>query len=103
MQMEGYVMDAVKFLKARKKMCEAYKGCTGCPMGGQLCGGYISVDAGDISLGGYSVGASANYAKDETGKIMRWNDPRTAKARSKTFPGIAKAMAEQWGGGIREE
>lgn len=22
-----------------------------------------------------------------------------AKARSKTFPGIAKAMAEQWGGG----
>lgn len=25
-----------------------------------------------------------------------WNDPRTAKLRSKTFPGIAKAMAEQW-------
>lgn len=48
-------------------------------------------------------GASANYAKDETGKIMRWNDPRTAKARSKTFPGIARAMAEQWGGDIREE
>ena len=52
--------------------------------------------------GGYSVGASANYAKDEAGKIMRWNDPRTSKARSKTFPGIAKAMAEQWGGDIRE-
>lgn len=34
---------------------------------------------------------------------MRWNDPRTAKARSKTFPGIAQAMAEQWGGAIREE
>ena len=56
------------------------------------------VDAGDILPGGYSVGASADSAKDETGKILRWNDPRTAKIRSKTFPGIAKAMAEQWGG-----
>ena len=55
------------------------------------------VDAGEILPGGYSVGASANAAKDENGKIMRWNDPRTAKARSKTFPGIAAAMAEQWG------
>ena len=26
-----------------------------------------------------------------------------AKARSKTFPGIAKAMAEQWGGDLRKE
>ena len=56
------------------------------------------VDAGEILPGGYSVGASADSAKDETGKILRWNDPRTAKIRSKTFPGIAKAMAEQWGG-----
>lgn len=31
------------------------------------------------------------------GKQYSWNDPRTAKARSKTFEGIAKAMAEQWG------
>lgn len=52
---------------------------------------------GEILPGGYSVGASANYATDENGKILRWNDPRTAKARSKTYPGIAKAMAEQWG------
>lgn len=55
------------------------------------------VDAGEILPGGYSVGASADSAKDETGKILRWNDPRTAKIRSKTFPGIAKAMADQWG------
>lgn len=34
---------------------------------------------------------------DENGKIIPWNDPRTAKARSKTFPGIAAAMADQWG------
>ena len=31
------------------------------------------------------------------GKQYKWNDPMTAKLRSKTFPGIAKAMAEQWG------
>lgn len=61
------------------------------------------VDAGEILPGGYSTGASANYAKDEKGKALRWNDPRTARARSKTFPGIARAMAEQWGGDIREE
>ena len=55
------------------------------------------VDEGEIVKGGFSVGASLNYAKDENGKILSWSDPRTAKARSKTFPGIAKAMAEQWG------
>ena len=38
-----------------------------------------------------------HYALDENGKILSWSDPRTAKIRSKTFPGIAKAMAEQWG------
>ena len=36
-----------------------------------------------------------NY--DENGKVMRWNDPRTAIIRSKTYPGIAAAMADQWG------
>lgn len=54
------------------------------------------VDPGEITKYGQSVGASANYARDENGKILSWNDPRTAKIRSKTFPGIAKAMAEQW-------
>ena len=56
------------------------------------------VDPGEIVRGGFSVGASLNYARDENGKILPWNDPRTAKARSKTFTGIAKAMAEQWAG-----
>ncbi len=56
------------------------------------------VDPGEIVKGGFSVGASLNYARDENGKILPWNDPRTARARSKTFPGIAKAMAEQWAG-----
>lgn len=55
------------------------------------------VDPGEIDKNGFSRGASLDYATDENGKIIPWNDPRTAKARSKTFPGIAKAMAEQWG------
>jgi hypothetical protein len=55
------------------------------------------VDCGEIRGNGFSMGAASFYATDENGKILSWNDPRTAKIRSKTFPGIAKAMAEQWG------
>lgn len=55
------------------------------------------VDPGDILPGGHSVGAAANWAVDGNGKILPWNDPQTAKIRSKTLLGIAKAMAEQWG------
>ena len=51
----------------------------------------------ETECGNFSKGLSAAYARDENGKILRWNDPRTAKARSKTAPGIAQAMAEQWG------
>lgn len=45
----------------------------------------------------YSCGASADMARDDNGKILSWNDPRTAIIRSKTYPGIARAMADQWG------
>ena len=55
------------------------------------------VDPGVIDRTGHSLGAASMYALDENGKILSWNDPRTAKIRSKTFPGIAKAMADQWG------
>ena len=61
------------------------------------------VDPGEIFDGGYSCGASANYATDENGKILPWNDPRTAKIRSKTFFGVARAMADQWGKFIEEQ
>ena len=54
------------------------------------------VDAGEF-INGMSVGASAYYAVDENGKRLSWSDPRTTKARSKTFWGVAHAMAEQWG------
>lgn len=51
----------------------------------------------------YKNGKIATYGKgiaealDENGKIYAFNDPMTAKLRSKTFAGIAKAMAYQWG------
>lgn len=45
--------------------------------------------------GGFS--GNSWYVRDENGKILSWNDPRTAKARSKTYEGVAKAMADQWG------
>ena len=35
---------------------------------------------------------------DERGKTISWDSDLSKKLRSKTFPGIAKAMAEQWGG-----
>ena len=42
------------------------------------------------------LGTCNNIIRDENGKILSWNNPLTAKIRSKTYPGIAKAMAEQW-------
>lgn len=41
-------------------------------------------------------GKGIGQAEREDGKKYAFNDPMTAKLRSKTFPGIAKAMAEQW-------
>lgn len=75
--------------KARKKTCLWLSGLP------ELIATKI-VDCGEIYRGGYSVNASANFAV-ENRKILRWNDPKTARIRSKTFPGIAKAMADQWG------
>lgn len=54
------------------------------------------VNPGEFLAGGYSVGAHAD-GRDENGKWLRRNDPKLAKLRSKTFQGIADAMAEQWG------
>lgn len=45
--------------------------------------------------------------KDRRKSMSKWynvgNRKDRAKLRSKTFPGIAKAMAEQWGGYVRGE
>lgn len=53
---------------------------------------YKTKDGKDVRFG-----VGIDECKDENGKIIAWNDPRTAKLRSKTFEGIAKAMADQWG------
>lgn len=54
------------------------------------------VEPGISDKYGFSLYGSLRYAVDN-GKILSWNNPLTAKLRSKTFPGIAFAMAEQWG------
>ena len=55
------------------------------------------VTPGTQDINGFVYGSSLLYATDESGKILPWNDPRTSIERSKTFIGIANAMAEQWG------
>ena len=51
-----------------------------------------------IRTGNYTFSGPAFVARDENGKSLSWSDPLTAKIRSKTYPGIARAFAEQWGG-----
>ena len=77
----------------RKKTCLWLKGLQELEPTNIVSAGELATFSGKT----YSVGASADMARDENGKILSWNDPRTAKIRSKTFPGIAKAMATQWG------
>lgn len=43
-------------------------------------------------------GAGIDVALGPDGKKYGFSDPMTARLRSKTFPGIARAMAEQWAG-----
>lgn len=50
--------------------------------------------------GGYS--GNSWVVRDENGKILSYNDPRVAKERSKTYWGIADAMADQWGKYVEE-
>lgn len=54
------------------------------------------VDYGEIMNGGYSVGAHAD-GRDASGKWLKFTDSELSRLRSKTFPGIARAMADQWG------
>ena len=61
------------------------------------------VDSGEFDKNGFSLSFATRYATDENGKILLWKDPRTAKARSKTPEGLARAMAEQWSNYIEGE
>lgn len=57
----------------------------------------------------HSKGKSGGYSgalwrvTDENGKTLSWKDPRTKKERSKTFHGIAEAMADQWGADCKRQ
>lgn len=57
------------------------------------------VDFENIHSNGKSEGYSGPswVVRDENGKILSYGDPRVSRARSKTYEGIAKAMADQWG------
>ena len=55
------------------------------------------VEPNIINDGKSTYSGPAYYATDKDGKILPWNNPETKKIRSKTYPGIAKAIAEQWG------
>ena len=46
---------------------------------------------------------SGSYSKKHSEKHKGMFTTDRAKNRAKTFPGIAQAMAEQWGGKISEE
>lgn len=48
---------------------------------------------GKIARFGKGIGQA-----EENGKKYGFSDPMTAKLRSKTFEGVAAAMADQWGG-----
>lgn len=53
-----------------------------------------------ITKDGRYGGYGGKWGCKANGKWLRYGDPRVAKERAKTFPGIARAMAEQWGGEI---
>ena len=42
-------------------------------------------------------GKGIDEVRKENGKVCSYRDPMTARMRSKTFEGVANAMAEQWG------
>lgn len=53
-------------------------------------------------VGPYICG-NAEIWKKQAARGKVYGKEKSAKHRSKTFPGIARAMAEQWGGDIRKE
>lgn len=52
-----------------------------------------------VPVGPYCPAGTGRKDRSKYGAAKRGED---AKNRAKTFPGIARAMAEQWGGEIEE-
>lgn len=78
----------------RKKTCLWLKGLSPLQPTNMIEPDIIKADYKNKST---SYSGPAWYVTDENGKILSWKDPRTAQMRSKTYQGIANAMAEQWG------
>lgn len=56
-----------------------------------------------VTMGGRKYPAWSHDPVCENGKKMSYNSQEIKKLRSKTFPGIAAAMAEQWSKFIEED
>ena len=56
------------------------------------------VEFEEIHSKGKSGGYSGNswVVRDENGKVLPYGDPRVSRIRSKTYTGIADAIADQW-------
>ena len=54
---------------------------------------YVCISTDTATWEGFYIGTGANLSAD----AFKLPPEERAKVRSKTFPGIARAMAEQWG------
>lgn len=64
-------MDALEFLKERKRMCNSYKGCGGCPLEGINC-----------SIG---IGMSDKECERIITAVEQWSKERPRKTRQSAF------------------
>ena len=68
-------MDALEFLKERKRMCNCYKGCGGCPLERGNCG--------------LSTGTSNEECERIIAAVEQWSKEHPRKTRQSVF-------LEQW-------
>ena len=91
-------LGGIKSGEARRRKKDIYQ-LTNAILNAQLDGkkqAAVKQIAGDSVVGEKCKGKKINWCEAmKTGKGKGTQEER-AKARSKTFPGIAKAMAEQW-------
>lgn len=87
------MMTTQKFLKANQKHnpLGCYRICKSCGEEWNVSGAYKELP---------KPNNKQLFGVMPSGKSRTWEDTysRSPKERSKTFPGIAKAMAEQWAG-----
>ena len=67
-------MDAVKFLKERKRLCEKYATCNGCPMS-KPNNGY-NITCGSLN---------EKYPEEAVSIVEKWSAEHPAKTRQREF------------------